>query len=125
MPTVQIPSTRFELFYFNIPVGQQATVTISGTWKFDPNRAPCGPAGTGGPIDDGSFPVPAAPIGCVWWEITGPGQKPQYGYGWCTEDNQTIVFGGTTPGDGNYNFGINDNNLSDNSGSMTLTWEIS
>jgi hypothetical protein len=60
----------------------------------------------------------------MYWSISGPGNKPQYTQGWFTADNQTIVFGGTSPGDGDYRFAINDNNDSDNNGTITLTWTI-
>lgn len=116
---------------FEVPLGQQAVVSVAGSWSFDPGRTACGAAGVGGPIGDGSFPVPAAPIGCLFWQAKPPGQivqGVQEGIGWFTSNDQKISFTGDAkdyPGQAcAYSFGINDNTLTDNSGFLTLTWNV-
>jgi hypothetical protein len=108
-----------------IPVGSKCTATISGSWKYDPGRQSCGAAGNGTIV--AGMPNGGAPQGCCLWLIDPlPGQaaQPQDVRGWFTSDNQKIVWGGTTPGDGAYRFSINDDNLSDNSGALTITYDI-
>jgi hypothetical protein len=104
--------------YLTIQANQ--TLTVSGSWVFDPNRPACGAAGVGPTVNDKSFPVPGAPIGCLVFGMTGLGnrQPPAFeGYtGWFTSDVQTITWNNTSPGQENYWFRINDNDTSDNSG---------
>jgi hypothetical protein len=125
--TFQISANAHPMELFEIPANYHAVVTVSGTWSFDPNRNACGAAGVGGPISDGSFPRADAPVGCLFWTIAPPvGQQPgpQDTAGWFTSDNQTIDWGGTSPGNGRYSFGINDNQLNDNTGQLALTVDI-
>jgi hypothetical protein len=129
MSTFSVNSQQGQQLVFEIPVGSKATVTFSGGWSFDPKRPPCGASGIGGPAGSGNppFPYGDAPIGALCWRIDplpGVPRGPQDTHGWCTSDNQTIVFGGTTPGDGAYWMQINDNSLVDNIGSIQVTYDI-
>ena len=121
--TYSISSNQPMKEYFQVMQGQTATATVSGTWSGDPGSGKtCGAAGNGVPPSAG-FPV-AGPQWCLCWSITpneGVIPSPQDVTGWFTSDNQTIDWGGTSPGDGRYHFQINDDNLSDNSGSLTLS----
>ena len=73
------------------------------------------------------MPVPGAPQGCCYWSIAplaGQPKQPQDVIGWFQNDNQVIVFGGTSPGNGNYFFRCNDNKPADNVGALQLTYEL-
>lgn len=121
--TLNVPANIFFGVSFIIPLGYKASVTVSGTWSYSPGRS-CGASGNG--IFLPNMPNAGAPQGCLLWlvETLGGASAPQDVRGWFTGDNQTIIWGGTTPGDGRYRFSCNDDNLSDNSGQLTLTYDI-
>jgi hypothetical protein len=124
MPSITIAANRKLAASFTIPKGQKATATISGSWKFDPNRPACGASGVGGPVNNNGFDIPGAAIGCCYWNFESSGVSPS-ALGWFTQDNQTITWGDTIPGDGTYYFQMNDNQYGDNSGSLTLAYTLS
>ena len=108
-----------------VQLGQQATVTISGQWQYDPHANPCGASGNG--VISPQMPVAGAPQGCCYWSIAplaGEPNEPQDVIGWFDNNNQTIAFGGTSPGDGNYFFRCNDNRPADNRGALLLTYDL-
>jgi hypothetical protein len=75
-------------------------------------------------------------MGCLLWHVwplganfpgkfgNHPPLSPQDVLGWFTSDNQTIVFGGAGPGDGDYYFWMNDDNYGDNAFGLLLTVDI-
>ena len=116
---------------FNIPPGSHAVVSVSGTWQYDPHAGRCGAGGNGAQANSNGFPAPAGSIGCLVYYVWPAGANfpgngdtplsPQDVLGWFTADNQVIDFGGTSPGDGDYYFYMNDNDYDDNAFSLTLT----
>ena len=125
MSQVQIVANQQPGGFIVVDPGNKVTVTISGSWKYDGGSPPCGAAGVGGSINDNSFPEDGAPIGCCLWNFLPNGGG--HIRGWFQADNQTITWGDTSPGDGQYQFLINDqyNHPDDNSGYLTLTYNFS
>jgi hypothetical protein len=106
-----------------VPPGYQITATVSGIWSYTKGVASCGAAGAGGPTQDNSFPEDGAPIGaCLWNYLPTNGGFIR---GWFKSDNQTITWGDTSPGDGTYQFLINDqhDHLDDNDGSLKIDFK--
>ena len=102
-------------YLWEVNGNQIVTVTVSGSWSYDPGSAPCGAGGRGGTVNDGSFRSAGTPIGALCWCIAheAPGVDPRITKpnwpgvtGWFTSDNQTITWNNTSPGDGSYFFGM-------------------
>ncbi len=114
---------------FDLYKGQTATLTAAGRWKWDQSGRDCGPGGNGQPAP-GGCPTAGAQ-GSLIWRVTQPlhaqdPNDPVSGVGgmlyktYFSFDAQSYVINIW----GNYEFRMNDDNLGDNSGSLTITVDL-
>ena len=120
MATFSVDSKQGWQGKFKLDAGNGFVVRPSGTWKFDPGRSAVGAGGIG--PSSPNMPVTNCNQGCLLINITPLGVELGFGSVYCfTSDTAMQSFTpDQVPKNSGISFRINDDNVGDNDGQLTL-----